>query len=320
MLKPMIRRAGIVAVATLLLLTLGKLPGAKAQTGDPVRLLVVAVEPAGEAFYGKEIGIFQKHGLDVTVSTADNGGVVIAAVVGGSSDIGYTNIISLEIAHKNGVPIQAIAPAGLFDASEKPAAFVLVKKDSPLKTAADLSGKTIAMSPLKSLGEVGVDAWLDKSGGDSSKVKYVELPFPAMQAALDQGRVDAAFMIEPFATRSLSTSRVIGQPFASIAPAFIQGAWFTTTAWADAHPAIVKRFADAMAETRDWAAKDTTKRAGILSKYTGVDVAVLEAIPRQNFAKSLTAALLQSTIDASAKYKVLSSSFSADDLIYKPRP
>ena len=42
-------------------------------------------------------------------------------------------------------------------------------------------------------------AWVDKNGGSATKVKFVEIPFPNMEAALVAGKVDAISIQEPFA-------------------------------------------------------------------------------------------------------------------------
>ena len=46
-----------------------------------------------------------------------------------------------------------------------------------------------------------------KAGGDPAKVKFVELPFPDMPAALQAGQVDAIFVVEPFLTAALGAGR-----------------------------------------------------------------------------------------------------------------
>ena len=49
-------------------------------------------------------------------------------------------------------------------------------------------------------------AWVDKNGGSSAKVKFIELPFPQMEAALVAGKVDAISVQEPL-PRSQRVSR-----------------------------------------------------------------------------------------------------------------
>ena len=70
-----------------------------------------------------------------------------------------------------------------------------VREDA--RTPADLEGKTVAVNTLNNIGPVTINHWMEKHGGDYTKIKYVEVPFPDMGAALEAKRVDAAFTVEP---------------------------------------------------------------------------------------------------------------------------
>lgn len=89
---------------------------------------------------------------------------------------------------------------------EKPGGFSVywaVKADSPIKTIADLKGKTVGISVLGG-GTYGPFAMLlKKNGVDPEKdIKLVEVGFAVSEDALRQGRVDAVNMNQPFAARA----------------------------------------------------------------------------------------------------------------------
>lgn len=89
---------------------------------------------------------------------------------------------------------------------EKPGGFSVywaVKDDSPIKTVADLKGKTVGISVLGG-GTYGPFAMiLKKNGVDPEKdIKLVETGFAVSEDALRQGRVDAVNMNQPFAARA----------------------------------------------------------------------------------------------------------------------
>jgi NitT/TauT family transport system substrate-binding protein len=73
-------------------------------------------------------------------------------------------------------------------------------------------------------------AWIDKNGADSSTVKFVELPFPQMEAALIAGRVDAVSIHEPFATAALekAATRVLAHPWGDVIAKFLIAGWFAS--------------------------------------------------------------------------------------------
>jgi NitT/TauT family transport system substrate-binding protein len=289
-----------------------------AQGTPQVRVLLVNVEAAGQAFYAKDLGMFDKAGLDVSISSAATGGAIIAAVSSGAADIGYANAVSAEIAFKNGAPITFIAPA-IVDDHTKAYSWLIVGKDSPIKTARDLDGKTIGITGLRSLGEFAVRAWIDKNGGDSSKSKYLELPFPTILAAIEQGRVDAAFDIEPFYSDAKDATRSIGLPYEGINGTFVASVWFSTQAWAKAHPQVVRSFANAVREAGVWSNGTTLdKTTPIIAKYTKIEPVIVAKMGKSVFAPGLTPALIQPTIDLSAKYKAIDAPFSAQDVIFSP--
>jgi ABC-type nitrate/sulfonate/bicarbonate transport system substrate-binding protein len=88
---------------------------------------------------------------------------------------------------------------------EKPGGFSVywaVKDDSPIKTIADLKGKTMSINTLGS-GIYGPMAILLKQNGvePDKDIKLVEIGFSLSEDALRSGRVDSAVMNQPFAAR-----------------------------------------------------------------------------------------------------------------------
>jgi NitT/TauT family transport system substrate-binding protein len=287
-----------------------------AQNLAKIRAFSTASDPSGVIFYAHDTGSFARHGLDVTINVVNDSSLAISSVASGTVDIGYTNIVSIEQAFRRGIPITLLAPASIND-YRYPTVWVVVAKDSPIQTPRDLEGKTLGTAPLKSLGDFATDAWVDMHGGDSSKLKWVEIPYIACGPALQEGRIDAAFLIEPYATNFRATTRKLGWPYESIARRFLGAGYFSTRAWADANPDLVKRFAAAIAETGGWANSHPADTAVILEKYTHVGADTLAQIPRAKYAQTLAAVDVQPTIDFGARYKILDASFPASALIYR---
>lgn len=71
--------------------------------------------------------------------------------------------------------------------------------------------------------QLGPMAWIDKHGGDSQTAHWVEIPFSALQAALDSHRVDASFMTEPYYSAAKQVDRSIANTLAAISPRFLTG-------------------------------------------------------------------------------------------------
>jgi ABC-type nitrate/sulfonate/bicarbonate transport system substrate-binding protein len=89
---------------------------------------------------------------------------------------------------------------------EKPGGFSVywaVKEDSPIKSIADLKGKTIGISVIGGGTQGPFNMLLKQAGLDPAKdIKLVEVGFAVAEDALKQGRVDAVNMNQPFAARA----------------------------------------------------------------------------------------------------------------------
>jgi NitT/TauT family transport system substrate-binding protein len=283
---------------------MGALPmAARAQSGAQLRVGVLSTESAAEAGYARDLGYFTKAGLDVTITTMSNTPSIVAAVVAGALDIGYTTIDSVASIHSHNIPLLVIAPAtDYIDPQTVKTAGVLVRPDSPIRTAKDLAGKTIASPALHSLGTTGASAWIDANGGDSSTVQYVEIPFPAQPAALSAGRVDGIFEVEPFYGAAAKQFRVLFNGYSAISKHFLLNLWVATPEWARAHADVVNKFVSVIHETAVWANKNHEQSGAMLSKYTNIPVETIAGMVRSHYAEEMTPALMQPGIDASAKY------------------
>lgn len=286
---------------------------AVAQSTAKLRVAGIPNDIGCASAYAYEQGFFKKYGLDVDLVVGGTGASVAAAVVGGALDVGSGNTASIATAHERGVPFVLIAPSGAWSA-KTPTGALLVAKSSPITTVKELAGKVIGITLVRGISEVEVRALLDQNGADSNSAKYIEIPYSAMSAALVAGRIDAASVEEPAYSNIMSQGNVrsIGIPGDAIAPLWVEGGYFVLQAFAKAHPDIVTKFANAMAETDDWANKNPVASARILSKYTNAPVD--PSMVRCFYPQRLRAEDIQPLIDASAKYGILKASFPAKDL------
>ena len=287
-----------------------------AQSISTVRIGIQRVEAAAEVYFAKDMGFFTKAGLDADVELFQNTPAVAAAVASSSMDIGLITVDVLAAIHEKNIPVIAIAPATeyLSPATTRTNALVL-PASSPIQQAKELNGKIIAVAGLHTLSETAARVWIDQNGGDSSTVKFVEVPFPAMPAALDAGRVDAAWVVEPFVGAVTKNGRVLEYGFDGISKHFINAVWIANPQWAKGHSNVVSRFVVAMHETGTWANKNPQKSGDILAKYMKIDPTVIATMARVRYAEQMTPALMQPLIDASAKYQGFNS-FPAQEVIY----
>jgi NitT/TauT family transport system substrate-binding protein len=281
-----------------------------------IRVAFIPIEPAAEGYYAREMGFFTKAGLDVDLQPMLNSNAIAAALVAGAIDIGYSTPMSLALAHAKGIGIIAIAPAAEYVAAA-PVSALLVAASSPIRSAKDLNGKIVAANGLGTITEYGPRAWIDRNGGDAASVKFVELAFSAMPAALDAGRVDAAEIAEPALSVAKRTARVLTTPYDALGKDFLLSLWVATPQWAKDHPDLVTRFATAMHATAAWAdvKQNQPRSAEILAKFTKVDPAVLATSTRARYGERLDAAAMQTSIDVAAKYGKFTT-FPAQEIIF----
>jgi NitT/TauT family transport system substrate-binding protein len=289
--------------------------GASAATA--VRLTTLPVDGTALAFYANDLNYFQDAGLDVTIQTVANGAVITASVISNSVDIGWSNIISLAAAYKRGLPVSIIGAGGM-SVTGSLATQLMVRKDSPIHTAADLSGKVIGTTGLADVGQLAPELWVDKNGGKSSAVKFIEMPFPQLPAALEAGRVDAAWLAEPFIHAAEPFARTLATCFDAVAPRWMLGAWFATPAYISANRGVIDVFRTVITKTATWANANHDQSAVILAKYSHLDPAVVREMHRITYATRPEAALIQPAIDLAARYGAIAASFPAQELMFSP--
>jgi NitT/TauT family transport system substrate-binding protein len=315
---PITRRRAATLIAAGLAMPLAT---GKASAADPttIRLGMLPVEATCVAYYAKDNGYFDKAGLNVTIEVNPSSLSVASAVVSGTYDIGYATISTLASAHVKGLPLVIIAPAGIITPGLVIGGIVAPVRSS-IQTAKDLNGKTFAVSGLNTLAEYQPRAWVDKHGGDSTTMRFIEMPLPEIVEALGAGRVDAGYLTEPFLT--VGTKRNVVRMLATgndaLAPRYLASAWYTTSAWASANPDVVARFGSAMADAGRWANANPAKVVQIVAARLKLDPALVGDSMRTTFTDKLVDAQIQPWIDVTSKYAKFAP-FPATDLIYKAR-
>ena len=257
----------LLALLLLPVLSVLMVPGAaRAQTPAVLHVATGGKESDAQVYYAQDLGYFAKAGLNVDIATMANGAAIAAAVAAGALQIGSSNILAIATAHQKGLPFVFIAPGGQYR-DTVPTTQVVTALNSPIRTGKDLNGKTIGSISLRALDQFSVMAWIDQNGGDSSTVKFVEIPTAEMPAALDRGTIDAAQMAEPFLSANRGKVRLLGRSYGAVAKQFLIAGWFARTDWIAQNADVVKRFNDAIAQTAQWANAYPAKAADIIEKY-----------------------------------------------------
>lgn len=309
-------RARALATLTVAPLALAFSSPSQAQTAAEVRVATDPFDSYAEPYYAQDMGFFTKAGLDVQVISFASGAAISLAVTGGAADIGISNPTQLANAISHGIPLTLIAGGGLYS-TKAPNMLLCVAKNSPLQNPKDFDGKTIAVSALKDITQLAAKAWLAQGGAANARVQFVELPFTEMGAAVQRGTIDAALIVEPALEAALGRGdvRSIAKPFDAIAPEFLIGAWFTTTAFAAKSPEIVKKFVATIYQTARWANANQNASGQILGKYSKMLPETMRRMTRVLYSESLTPRLIQPILDISYKNGILDKPITASQMI-----
>lgn len=268
----------------------------------------------GVPFYAKDAGIFARAGFDLQVFPMSNAGAVAAALAGGALELGLGDFVSSTNAIAKGLPIQLVAGCGLY-LSSAPTSFECVPKESPIRTARDLQGKSTTVPTLVGLTTAAVKEWLTKNGVDVDTVRIVELPTSTAAPTMLRGTTDSGLVAEPFYTPYKDRLRVIGLPYDAIAKEFLVSAWFASKAWIEADRERARRAVAAIYETNRWANAHQDQTLQIFADTVKQSVDSLRGMVRTQYATSLVPSQVEPVIAVAQQFNLIDKGIDASKLI-----
>jgi NitT/TauT family transport system substrate-binding protein len=273
------RHLAVLAAMTVLLATAAACgsDGEEAGQPDQVTVGVIPILDVAPIYLGQQQGFFTSRDIKLNLVLAQGGAAIATGVASGQFQFGFSNVTSLLLAHSNGVPIKVISNGNNSTGVDgQDFAALMVKGDSPIRSPAELAGKTVAANTLKNIVETSVRASVRKAGGDPKAVKFAEIPFPNQAAALQAGQVDAVFVVEPFQQAVLAQGgRAIASSYVDTAPNLTVAVYFAGQQIIASDPDLVKRFQEAMRESLAYADAHPDEARAIIGTYTQIDKAVI---------------------------------------------
>jgi NitT/TauT family transport system substrate-binding protein len=267
---------GVLAASTMLGLPVATFAQAPAKT--TIRSAYIPAATWLPAWVAKDTGIFERHGLDVSLAVIQNIGL-LPGTVGKQFDIAPATPPDLINAAAKGLNVVGVA-GGWVETASRRSVEIIVRKDSGIAGPQDLKGKLIASVALGSLIHVSTLYWLKQSGVDPNTIRAVEVPFPNMPDQLKAGRLDAVEVIEPFVTPLLAAGNVsIGDPILKVADPTHGTLWIAEADWARANPGVLKNWIASLTEAADYIKTNPEPSRAILGKYTRLPEPVVKTIP-----------------------------------------
>ena len=271
-------------------------------------------------YVAAEQGIFADHGLNVEVVPVGNGPAIVAGVIAGEFDIGFAAMSVIANSHAEGLGVTTIAPA-YFEKAPDNYVFGIMAVDG-INSMDDLKGKTFAMEGFGTISELGVMARLSSVGIDPDEINFINIPIPEMEAAFAQGRIDAAFVVEPFITAIQDTghanvisSGALGQEVVGENRVLISGFFVTEETLAGDGADTAARFVAALEEATDAIYADLDTALVNATEYVTVPLETMQRITLPLWDKQPVPSDVQPFLDAGLATGMLGQPVDAADIL-----
>jgi NitT/TauT family transport system substrate-binding protein len=207
----------------------------------------------------KQLGEFDKAGLAVELVDLKGGSDALKAVLGGSADVvsGYFDHCVNLAAKKQ--ELQAFV---VYDRYPGLVLVVSPSHNGEIKSIKDLAGKKVGVSAPGSSTDFFLKYLLKKNGLDPASASVIGVGLGATAvAAMEQGQIDAAVMLDPSVTvlqgshpdlRILSDTRTQKDTLDVFGGEYPGGALYSTTAWVNSHEKDVQALTNAIMNTLAW--------------------------------------------------------------------
>ncbi|MBN9008119.1 MAG: ABC transporter substrate-binding protein [Rhizobiales bacterium] len=253
-----------------------------------VRAAYIPVVTWLPAWVAKEKGFFTKHGLDVSLTVAQNLSL-LPGTVGRQFEFVPSTATDLIKAVAGGLDVVAVS-GEVFETEDNASTYVMVRKDSGIKSAKDLAGKLIATPTTGGVIHVATLYWLKKNGVDPASIRAVEVPFPNMADQLKAKRVDAVESLEPFVGALKAAGNVqLTAPLLSAGKEVVFPFWISSGEWAKGNKSTITAWKASLDDAMAFIKQNPDEARQILAQYTKLPEAVVKATPFPTYRTAITA-------------------------------
>ncbi|WP_341581023.1 ABC transporter substrate-binding protein [Marinobacter metalliresistant] len=160
---------------------------------EEFRVGYVRVMDDAQAMLAYEAGLYEKYGLDARLIEFSSGTDLIKGIVGGQLDIGVLGFSNAFTWASRGADLKIVGGA------QRGYHSLLVRDDSGIESVADLKGKNLASQKQGSTADIVLKGvMLDNAGLQPGDLNIMGVAPAVAVQSLVGGRVDAAFLFEPY--------------------------------------------------------------------------------------------------------------------------
>jgi NitT/TauT family transport system substrate-binding protein len=229
---------------------------------DSVKVGVASIYPTYSLFFAaKELGYYQAANLDVDIQTFRGGPAALEALSAGAVDLCSILPTAAALAQQKGVKERIVA---LYAPPRPVGWYIMVPAASPIKSMADLNGKTIGVTQIGSL----TDFWVQKVAAGAN-VKVTSVPLGGgVEAGLRAKQVDAAILWPLGSYKGLVSGdlRAVSDLEAALPPTVSEGV-AATQDMIDRRSDVLKRWLAATSKALDYMKTHEAWTEAFLKKY-----------------------------------------------------
>ncbi len=295
-------------------------PGAHAANTEEIVVGYIPIADCLQIYVAEAMGYFQQEGISIQKRPMKGGTAIAPAVESGDIQVGWSNTVSIIIAHTKGFDFTFLTPGALEVEGGHRTHSLLVPSNSPIKQIGELAGKVVAINTLGNVNELSITALAERYGIDMKTIRLVEIPFPDMEAALKNNSVDAALVAEPFVTLSVmhGSAKVLeASAHKAFGDKFMIASWFAKKSWAEKNPAKAAGFTRAIAKASEYITNNPKEVSGHLLSATKLSADLVGKISLPAFSATFDLADMQKLIDMAAKHKFIGAAFPAREIVYQ---
>ena len=159
---------------------------------DTVKIGYLPSDHDAALFVADAQGLYKEKNISTELVQFNNGGDLMTAMASGDVDVGYVGIAPVLSSVSSGVPVKVISSAQVEGSG------IIVTDDSNIKSAQDLSGKTIATPGEASIQHVLLSAYLKTNGMSLDDINESAMKVPSINDALKTGNLPAAITFQPY--------------------------------------------------------------------------------------------------------------------------
>lgn len=283
----------------------------------PLTIGIIPIAPSAAMQLGVDEGIFERHGLDVTLETAQGGAAMLPAVSGGSMNIGVGNPLSVILAKDQGLEMQILSGYSSSLPEGEDITGVAANKDAGIGSWADLAGKTVAVNTVNGQGDLTIKEAVSRAGGDPEAVNFVEMPFQDMPAQLDRGEIDAAWVPEPFLTQLVGgeSTELVGYNYQETVPGLDTMVTFSSQKFVEENPEVVEDYEAAVAEALEFAQQNPERVQETIVSLLNMPEEVAGELRLEEFDAGTDREELEQLSELMVKYGVVENEPDLDEII-----